>query len=904
MRTDTPPLVHLIDYEPFPFALDKVSLIFQLNPEETKVTTTIEGRRTGESTDLVLDGIGLELKSVRIGRKKPNYTQTETQLIIHDIPDEFKLKTEVIINPSANKSLMGLYTSGGRYCTQCEAEGFRKITYWPDRPDVLSRFHVRIEGDKEKEPFLLSNGNLLKTGSVSILGGSGHYAEWEDPHPKPSYLFALCAGDYDVLEDSFTTSEGVDVKLAIHVDAGDAPNASWAMDCLKRAMKWDEDVFGRAYDSAVFNIVAVRDFNFGAMENKGLNIFNSAYVLADPEEATDADYEAIESIVAHEYFHNWTGNRITCRDWFQLCLKEGLTVYRDQLFSADMRSPAVQRIKDVRALRSRQFPEDGGPLAHAVRPDSYASIDNLYTATVYEKGAEIIRMLRALIGDQAFFAGMTLYFDRFDGQAVTIEDFYGCFEESSGEDLSDFQLWYSQPGTPAVSVQSEFSQGRMTVTLGQSTPETPDHKDKAPFTIPLRYRLLDARGKAISNERMTVLDTEKKRLVLKIDAKIPEPRLSINRDFSAPIELNQRIDSRASLSIAKNESDPFRLWDSLYSATQREMLYLAQKPGKPPRKQILEAIAAAARRFIKSDPAYAALLLTLPTVRDAYLKQKPYADPAALLGAQKSLKAGLWKAIEKFAKEILEQPPAETFDPGAKQAGERALLCAVLSLLSASGTKDAAQRIGQVFDAHSTMTVRLNALGALSDLGGADYADRLAAFYDRWQERPLVIDKWFGLQARNGSVEDVDALMLHKDFTLDNPNRVRAVISSFSHFNLAEFHRVDGAGYALLADVAKKADSQNPALAARLLGAFEQWRAMSSEVQALCLAQLEGLAAGDLSKNSADIIGRILAAPILEEAEDVADVIEDITDDEDSAGNDENQRDDKATETQSNNSEA
>ncbi|MEQ1783506.1 MAG: aminopeptidase N, partial [Hyphomonadaceae bacterium] len=451
MRTETPPPVKLADYKPFPFRIEGVRMLFQLHPTDTRVVTELTMRRTGAgSASLKLDGEKLTLKALRIDGKAleaADYAVDAESLEVFRPGDAFKLEIETSISPETNTELSGLYISSNRFCTQCESEGFRRITYYPDRPDVLAPFFVRIEADKARYPYLLSNGNPTSSGD---LPEGGHFAEWTDPHPKPSYLFALVGGAFDVLRDDFTTSSGRPVKLSVFVEEGDAPRAAYAMRSLIASMKWDEDVFGREYDLDVFQIVAVRDFNFGAMENKGLNIFNSAYVLADGQAATDADFEAIESIVAHEYFHNWTGNRITCRDWFQLCLKEGLTVYRDQEFTKAMRSPAVARIKEVIRLRTRQFPEDAGPLAHSVRPDMYARIDNLYTATVYEKGAELIRMLRLMIGDKAFFEGMNRYFDTMDGTAATIEDFIASFEPFTSHDLKAFSRWYAQAGTPAV----------------------------------------------------------------------------------------------------------------------------------------------------------------------------------------------------------------------------------------------------------------------------------------------------------------------------------------------------------------------------------------------------------------------------------------------------------------------
>ena len=558
MRTEAPVSVQLSDYTPYPFAVEQVDLRFDLDPDATRVRCEMRIRRTGAAGEpLVLDGESLRLLAIALDGaplQPSGYTVEEKRLVIPSVPDDFTLTTEVEIAPSKNTALSGLYMSGGRFCTQCEATGFRRITYYPDRPDVMSAFRVWMAADKAKYPILLSNGTPGETGE---LDDGRHFATWDDPHKKPSYLFALCAGDYDVWRDRFTTMNGDEIALAIHVDKGDAPRAAWAMDSLKRSMKWDEETYGRAYDLGVFNIVAVRDFNFGAMENKGLNVFNSAYVLADESSATDADFEAIESIVAHEYFHNWTGNRITCRDWFQLCLKEGLTVFRDQNFSADMRSRPVQRIKDVIRLRARQFAEDAGPLAHSVRPDHYGSIDNLYTATVYEKGSELIGMLRRMIGEDLYRQGMDLYFERHDGQAVTIEDFYKCFEDVTGEDFTQFRLWYAQAGTPEVTVEETWDPGtrEIGITLSQKTAPTPGQPDKKPVPIPLQMALLDADGNLA--EWMTILEDEDITVTMELPEGTERPLVSVNRDFSAPVRLRRDLTRDQRLALVRAETDPF-----------------------------------------------------------------------------------------------------------------------------------------------------------------------------------------------------------------------------------------------------------------------------------------------------------------------------------------------------------
>ena len=866
MRTDTPVPVKLSDYRPYPFAIERVALIFDLEPGATRVRSVMQVRRTGPG-DMVLDGVGLELKSLAIeGDPVPpsGFTCDDETLTLHDVPDAFRLEILVTISPQTNTALSGLYMSGGRFCTQCEADGFRRITYWPDRPDVMSRFHVRLEADKGDYPILLSNGT---PGASGDLGAGRHFAEWDDPHPKPSYLFALCAGDYDVHEDSFTTRSGAPVELAIHVDKGDGEQAAFAMESLKAAMAWDEAVFGREYDLGRFNIVAVRDFNFGAMENKGLNIFNSAYVLADEATATDADFEAIESIVAHEYFHNWTGNRITCRDWFQLCLKEGLTVFRDQEFSADMRSRPVQRIKDVIRLRARQFPEDAGPLAHPVRPDSYASVDNLYTATVYEKGAELIRMLKALIGEAAFARGMDIYFERHDGDAATIEDFYACFEAASGRDLAAFRRWYAQAGTPQVRVEEawEPGEGRLKVRLSQTTPPTPGQPDKLPVPIPLAAALLDGEGGEIEaegwplGERMLVLDTTDAEFTVDLGAGASRPILSINRGFSAPVRVRRGDESFAvRLARASAETDPFNRWDGLQSLMSDDLLAIAYDGADSPDARLVAALAGAIEAAADSDPAFAALLARVPELGGLFLEREP-AAPQALERARGAMRRALAEALQGFIGAQLSRPTPAPFRPDAEQSGVRALRSALTDLRAELGPQSAADLKAQ-FDDAQNMTESLAALRALARLDTAETRAVLEAFYARWKDRPLVLDKWFAAQALVVDADGARELAGHRDFDLGNPNRVRALAGVFAMQNLGAFHAPDGSGYAFLADIAMEADKRNPALAARLLTAFEQWRKLEPEAREKAFRTLEGLAGAGLSRNAADIVGRGLAA--------------------------------------------
>ena len=857
MRTDSPQSVYLKDYDPYAFEIQSVRIAFDLEPTKTRVDAKLQVKRKYgyEGEAFRLDGEGLKLKAIAINGRElapGEYAATEKSLTIQDVPHDFTLLTSVEIDPSKNTALSGLYISADRFCSQCEATGFRHIMYWPDRPDVMSRFTVRIEADKADYPILLSNGSLEDRGD---LEGGKHYAVWDDPHPKPSYLFALCAGDYDVFEDSFTTIEGRKVDLAVHVDKGEAAKAAWAMDSLKRSMKWDEEVFGRAYDLDVFNIVAVRDFNFGAMENKGLNIFNSAYVLADQDTATDFDFEAIESIVAHEYFHNWTGNRITCRDWFQLCLKEGLTVFRDQEFSADMRSRPVQRIKDVIRLRARQFAEDAGPLAHAVRPAAYGSIDNLYTATVYEKGAELIRMLKTLIGDDAFSAGMKIYFDTFDGKAATIEDFYSCFEQSSGQSLAHFRKWYAQAGTPHLHVSRSWDEsGRLTVTIRQENPPTPGDEEKQPMLIPLKLAVLTADGQELA-ARTEIVATSEHQFTVDAPAGPAAPLLSLNRGFGAPIVLHSDHTDEETAALAAFETDPFNKWDLLQGQIKKALIANAYDGAAIP-AALPEMIANAVTSTAPSDPAFASLLLRLPDVGELFLEHKP-ADPGKLTVARKALQAAISEKLTEFIGEVLANPSPAPFSPDAEQAGIRALRSAAYVLLSAARDSD---RLLQLYRDALNMTESLSTLRALSPLSGSQRDEALAEFYDRWKQNDLVLDKWFAAQAAYAEPEAVSRLLDHTDFDLGTPNRVRSVLAVFAMQNLGHFHATDGSGYRVLTKSIAEIDSRNPALAARLLTSFEQWRSLIEPLRNEAEKQLNAVAELSLSKNSSDIITRALSA--------------------------------------------
>jgi aminopeptidase N len=862
MRTDTPQAVRLADYRPYPFAIETTRLVFDLHPSATRVKAELAIRRTGDKGEaLVLNGERLKLLSVAVDGQALSanqYAVDAEHLTLHDVPDQFVLTTEVEIDPSANKALMGLYMSGGRFCTQCEAEGFRTITYFPDRPDVLSRYSVRIEADR-KFPHLLSNGNLVGSGA---LDGERFFAEWEDPFPKPAYLFALVAGDLDVLADKFITMSGREVALRIFVDPGQASRAAYALDSLKRAMKWDEEAFGREYDLDLFMIVAVRDFNFGAMENKGLNIFNSSLLLADPQTATDLDYERIEAVVAHEYFHNWTGNRITCRDWFQLCLKEGFTVFRDQSFSADMRGAAVQRIKDVRVLRARQFAEDAGPLAHPVRPSSYLKIDNFYTATIYEKGSEIIRMLKTILGAEAFRKGSDLYFRRHDGEATTVEAFIACFAEASGRDLTDFFGWYEQAGTPSVTIKTAYDEAAqaLTLTLTQSTAPTPGQPTKKPLPIPVAIGLLSADGAVLRDTEVVVLDQET--LTVRWDGVESAPVLSALRGFSAPVNLT--TDARPSDRYVLFGADPdlFNRWEA--GQTLARELILARAAGAPDEvgeERYAEALGQALADDA-AEPAFKAQLLFLPSEPDLALISEP-ADPAALHAARDHLRTRIAVHLGDLLRRLHGEMQSEgEFSDSAEAAGRRALRNACAEILSADPHDENVQRLIGHYEAARNMTDMIGGLYPLVAIGGVARDKTLGKFHYAWKTEPLVLDKWFSVQGRDpgeDALERVIALTTHPDFEPTNPNRLRALVSTFAAYNPARFHDPSGAGYRFLADQILAVDAFNPMTAARMVEPLGGWRRYKPELGALMREQLERIAAHpELSKNVLELATKAL----------------------------------------------
>ena len=881
MRTDTGQVFRLEDYRPSDYRITHTDLLFRLDPHATLVTAklTVE-RRDGVAANapLVLDGDGLVLESLGLNGAPlagEGYTATPDRLEIRAVPAEkfFELEIVTKVSPVTNKALMGLYQSKGNYCTQCEAEGFRRITYYLDRPDNLSTFQVRIEARKAEAPVLLSNGNPVEHGD---LADGWHYAVWHDPFPKPSYLFALVGGDLGSIHDTFTTASGRKVALGIYVEHGKEPLATYAMDALKRSMRWDEERFSREYDLDVFNIVAVSDFNMGAMENKGLNIFNDKYVLADPETATDVDYAGIEAVIAHEYFHNWTGNRITCRDWFQLCLKEGLTVYRDHEFSADQRSRPVKRIAEVRNLRSLQFPEDQGPLAHPVRPRRYKEINNFYTSTVYEKGSEVVRMIHTILGPEKFRAGMDLYFERHDGQAVTIEDFLACFAEVSGRDLTQFALWYHQAGTPRVTVTTSHdpATGDFEVNISQTVPPTPSEAVKKPMHIPLAFGLLGPNGDEM--EMGSVEGAEVNDGVIHLTAASQtirfrgvgsRPVLSLNRGFSAPIVLNQDLTKEDRLFLARHDSDLFNRWEALNSLFVEALIAAAarEKEGKP--HDFDAALVEAAIEIAGNDglePAYRALALSLPSEADVAREIGNDVDPDAVRAARDALRREIGgKGRDAFRRIYEQHADSGPFSPDAASAGKRSLRNVLLDYLAAA---EAAPELAALqFETANNMTDRAAALTVLAHQFPEHEATRkaLAAFDARYRDNGLVMDKWFVVQATipgAATLERVKSLTAHPAFSLMNPNRVRSLVGAFSSGNQTGFHRADGAGYQFLADIILSLDRHNPQVAARLATAFRSWRSMEEVRQLEARKALERInAEASLSRDVKDIVERTLA---------------------------------------------
>ena len=876
MRTDTPQLIRLSEYQKPNWLIDDVHLDITLDDGHTRVVANISIRTAQDGSDnpLMLDGDELVLESIAIdGKQLPAsaYTIGRKTLTLRETPKvPFLLTIVTLLDPAANTQLMGLYKSSGIYCTQCEAEGFRRITYFLDRPDVMATYTTRIKARKADAPILLGNGNQIQSGD---LPDGWHYAIWHDPHPKPSYLFALVAGKLGKVSGSFTTRSGKHVSLGIYVESGKENRASYALDALIRSMKWDEEVFGCEYDLDIFNIVAVSDFNMGAMENKGLNIFNDKYILASPETATDSDYANIEAIIAHEYFHNWTGNRITCRDWFQLCLKEGLTVYRDQEFSADERSRAVKRIADVKTLRSQQFTEDSGPLSHPVRPIEYREINNFYTPTVYEKGAEIIRMLKILIGEKKFNEGISLYLSRCDGTAATIEEFLACFSEVSQRNLTHFAKWYDQAGTPRVSIIESYNPElkRYSLTFSQETPATPGQPNKEPLVIPIALGFINRDGIEVSldtshpdfNEYIFVLDQISSELTFNdVDSK---PILSALRGFSAPIILETSPSDDDRLHLLSYDSDPFNRWQAAQGYAMKLLISGANQLRGGNQPKFDPRFSQALSQVLKDDDhAFIAQLLTIPSENDIAREISIDIDPESIRDSRLCLKQFVGKEIGHQIQDICEKlTTTESYRPDAQGAGRRALRNVLLDLLS-SGYPDIGLKLTvKQYKNADNMTDRFAALSIIAQHPGTVREDMLNHFAEVYGNDPLVLDKWFSLQAtipEDGTLARVLKLMEHPGFSIRNPNRLRSLVGSFAAANLSQFNRKDGAGYEFVAKIVIDTDRSNPQVAARILGAFKTWRSLEPRRRTLAQAALQSIERQEkLSPDVGDIVMRTLA---------------------------------------------
>jgi aminopeptidase N len=856
-----------------------VDLDFRILPENTRVRAllTIEPHPdTAPGTPLVLDGDDLKLESIALDGAPmlaADYATDANGLTLVEPPHRrFVLETEVILQPEGNTKLMGLYRSSGTWCTQCEPEGFRRITYYLDRPDILATFKVTMRAPRDVAPVLLANGNLVEKGEAD---GGMHYAVWHDPFPKPSYLFALVAGDLGSITDRFTTASGRAVDLAIYCEHGKEDQCHWALDSLKRSMAWDERRFGREYDLDIFNIVAVSDFNFGAMENKGLNIFNDKLVFAQPESATDADYDNIERVIAHEYFHNWTGNRITCRDWFQLCLKEGLTVYRDQEFTSDERSRAVKRISDVVTLRSAQFPEDGGPLAHPARPDQYREINNFYTPTVYEKGAEIVRMLATLLGEAGFRKGMDLYFERHDGEATTIEAFLAAFAEANTVDLEHFKTWYLQAGTPKLTVEDSYDAERQSYTLKltQVTQPTPGQPTKQPLVIPLKFALIGPNGSPMNwrdvsgaevRDDLIVLDAARAEVTFTGLSSRPVP--SLLRGFSAPVVLETTADMEDQLFLARQDDDPFGRWQALQDVGMA--LAIAAIQGTPWSEPDVSALSAAMGDTLDGeslDDAFKALALQLPSEAQIARNLGKDVDPDRI----HEVRAALTRAVfEPLALPLLQRYRALSSDaaysPDAASTGRRALRNRAMGLLVASDAAGAAALAAQQYHDAKNMTDRLAALSASALAWTSEAPALLADFYERFGNNPLVLDKWLAVTAsvpQEGVIERIGSVLADPAFPKTNPNRLRALMGTFAMNNPTQFTRRDGAGFRFVADFVGEVDKINPQVAARVLTGFRIWPMLEESRRNAAQSALSALQSkGALSRNTADILARMLAS--------------------------------------------
>ncbi len=883
MRTDTSPAIYRKDYTPPSYWVRTVEMGFDLDPSATRVATRMTLARNPASAEqaVVLHGEELELVQIRLNGKnlgKRDYKLVDGLLRIPTKAEEITLEIETLIRPDKNTSLMGLYVSNGNFFTQCEAEGFRKITYFPDRPDVMAQYTVMLRGDKKKYPVLLSNGNLIEQGD---LGDGRHYALWEDPFKKPSYLFALVAGQLVCQEQTEKLKSGREALLQVWVEEGNLDKTQHAMDSLVNSIHWDEERYGLELDLDRFMIVAVGDFNMGAMENKGLNIFNTKFVLANPRIATDTDYANIEAVVGHEYFHNWTGNRVTCRDWFQLSLKEGLTVFRDQEFSADMigtdSGRAVKRIDDVRVLRQAQFPEDAGPMAHPVRPDSFVEISNFYTVTIYEKGAEVVRMYQTLLGRDGFRKGMDLYFERHDGRAVECDDFRAAMMDANGRDLTQFERWYSQAGTPRVKVTTSYDADQQTydITLAQSCPPTPGQAKKQPFHIPVAIGLLDGKGRDMSlslkghggQPTTLVLELTATQQTFHFTNVTEQPVPSLLRNFSAPVVLEYDYSDADLAFLMAHDSDAFNRWEAGQRLATRRLLALtetAQKAGSTLSVDV--ALGDSLRASLNDatlDPAFRDTVLTLPA-ETVIAEQMEVIDPQAIHTARRFLRLSLAKDLRKdFSRVYAANQTDGPYSPDAASSGKRALKNLALSYLAELDDADAHALAQAQYDAANNMTDRMAALAALANSQAPGRAAALAKFYSDFEQEPLVIDKWFSLQAmaRTTDVAAVRTLMKHPAFSIKNPNRARSLIFSFCNGNPSRFHAADGSGYAFWAEQVIALDAINPQVAARLARSLDRWRKYAPALQEKMRAALQQVAdTAKLSKDTREVVGKSLAA--------------------------------------------
>lgn len=890
MRTEQPKMIYLKDYQAPEYLIDETHLTFELFEDHSLVHAQLVMRRNPARgpglPPLVLDGQQLELLSVQLDDRDlsaaddqlTGYQLTEQHLTLHPTSDSFTVDTSVRIHPETNTALEGLYKSSGMFCTQCEAEGFRKITYYLDRPDVMSKFTTTVVAEQHRYPVLLSNGNPIGSGPEN---DGRHWATWEDPFMKPAYLFALVAGDLWCVEDTFTTMTERSVALRIYVEPENIDKCQHAMNSLKKSMRWDEEVYGREYDLDIFMIVAVNDFNMGAMENKGLNIFNSSCVLARAETATDAAHQRVEAVVAHEYFHNWSGNRVTCRDWFQLSLKEGFTVFRDSEFSADMNSRTVKRIEDVAYLRTHQFAEDAGPMAHAVRPESFIEISNFYTLTVYEKGSEVVRMIRTLLGADGFRKGSDLYFQRHDGQAVTCDDFIKALEDANGVDLTQFKRWYSQAGTPRLTVSEAYDSAAKTysLTFRQSYPATPDKVEKQPFVIPVELGLLDAEGESIAlrlagetaadgtSRVLSVTEAEQTFTFVDIAEK---PLPSLLRGFSAPVKLSFPYDRDQLMFLMQHDSDGFNRWEAGQQLSVQVLQELIAQHQQGTALVMDQRLVTALRTVLSDetlDQAMVAEMLSLPS--EAYLTEiSEVADVEAIHAARefarKQLTDGLFEALWLRYQANRDLSKNTPYIAESEHFARRSLQNIVLSYLMLSGKPEVLAATLEQFDACDNMTERLTALAVLVNSPfDEDKAKALATFADNFKDNPLVMDQWFSVQAGSvlpGGLQRVKALMQHPAFNIKNPNKVRALVGAFAGQNLINFHAADGSGYRFLADLVIQLNGLNPQIASRQLAPLTRWRKYDSARQALMKGELERiLASGELSSDVFEVVSKSLA---------------------------------------------